>query len=93
MIARIACLGIIADIPLFAFGRGLSNKKSPWVHFFLAFCLVLWQIIQGVVSSRRCRYGSVVEHIIGNDEVEGSILSSGTMLFFEDQRESKLIGA
>jgi hypothetical protein len=31
--------------------------------------------------SRKGRHGSVVEHIIGNDEVESSILSGGTIRF------------
>ena len=40
----------------------------------LAFHPNLWQ-----VADRR-RYSSVVERIIGNDEVESPILSSGTTL-------------
>lgn len=31
------------------------------------------------------RYSSVVERIIGNDEAESSILSSGTILFADDE--------
>jgi hypothetical protein len=41
----------------------------------------------------KSRYSSVVEHFIGNEEVEGSILSSGTSLMSFKAEERPLSSA
>lgn len=51
-------------------------QKTVFTNFLIHGLTFLYKNF--VKTTIFCRYSSVVEHIIGNDEAESSILSSGT---------------